>query len=234
MGDVTGQPITFEVTVEGPGTSLPPVLQAADSLASSAEPEVVFESLVHRCAPLVCEAATATVSRLDGRMHATTWPAGALHHRSQPESVVIAFDAPASGDYAGYHGLVSFRFHEQDGSSPFVAQLLVERAVSLVERARLVEAAASRDATADHLERALAPSREIGVAVGIAMANHDLTDTQAFDLLSRVSQHSEQSLGTIVREVARTGVVVLPAGVNVTESRNRRRHLESVPAPGHG
>ena len=112
-------------------------MQAASSLVSCAEPDVVFESLVQRCAPLVCEAATATVSRLDGRIYATTWPMGAPSHWSQPQSVVVDFNAPASGDYAGYHGLVSFRFRRQDESRPFVAQLLVDRAMAVVERERL-------------------------------------------------------------------------------------------------
>ena len=92
---------------------------------------------------------------------------GALTRWSQPESVVTDFNAPASGDYAGYHGLVSFRFPRQDECGPLTAQLLVDRAVAVVERERLVEAAETRQATAKQLERALTSNREIGVAVGI-------------------------------------------------------------------
>ncbi len=112
-------------------------MQAASSTGELAEPDVVFESLVQRCAPLVCEAATATVSRLDGRIYATTWPMGAPSHWSQPESVVIDFDAAASGDYAGYHGLVSLPVRPRGRDGPFIAQLLVERAMAVVERERL-------------------------------------------------------------------------------------------------
>ena len=228
--------ITTDVTLEEPDSSLSVVLQAANSLVSSAEPDVVFESLVRRCAPLVCEAATATVSRLDGRIYATTWPMGALTRWSQPESVVIDFNAPASGDYAGYHGLVSFRFPRQDECGPFIAQLLVDRAVAVVERERLVEAAA-RPARQPRTTSS-APStsnREIGVAVGILMANHQLTDEQAFDLLSRVSQRTNRKLRLVALEVARVGAIELPRGVAITESGNRRRRrLASVPAPGLG
>ncbi len=233
MDDTTTQGITPDVTLEEPESSLSVVLQAANSLVSSAEPDVVFESLVRRCAPLVCEAATATVSRLDGRIYASTWPMGALTRWSQPESVVIDFNAPASGDYAGYHGLVSLRFPRQDECGPFIAQLLVDRAVAVVERERLVEAAETRQATAEQLERALTSNREIGVAVGILMANHKLTGEQAFDLLSRVSQHTNRKLRMVALEVVRVGVIELPRGVAITEPGNRRRRLASVPAPGH-
>src|ERR1700712_4032346 len=131
MGDAT-QSITSDVVVDGSDNTLSIVMQAAGLLARSADPDAVFESLVQRCAPLVCEAATATVSRLDGRIYATTWPAGALQRRSRPVSVVTEFNAPASGDYAGYHGLVSLQFAHQDESRPFIAQLLVDRAMAMV------------------------------------------------------------------------------------------------------
>ena len=231
MVDATRDTITTNAGAH-PDISLSVVMQAASSLVSCAEPDVVFESLVQRCAPLVCEAATATVSRLDGRIYATTWPVGVPTHWSQPESVVIDFNAPASGDYAGYHGLVSFRFRRRDENGSFIAQLLVERALAVVERQRLLEAAASRAAAADHLERALASNREIGVAVGILMVTHQLTDEQAFDLLSRVSQRTNRKLRLIAVEVARTGAIELPPGVAVLEAgTRRRRRLASVAAP---
>ena len=151
MGDMT-LPGTIEAASEVPDTSLSLVMQAADSLVSSPEPGVVFESLVQVCAPVLCEAATATVSTPDGRIYATTWPVGGVAHWSQPDSVVTDFNAPGSPDHAGYHGLVSLRFSRPHESQPFVVQLLVERAMANVERARLVEAAVTRQATANHLE----------------------------------------------------------------------------------
>jgi hypothetical protein len=233
MGDATRQDFT-DTTVEGAHISLSAVMQAANSIASSAEPDVVFESLVQVCAPLVCDAATATVSGPDGRIYATTWPKGALNHRAQPDSVVTDFVAPASGDHAGYHGLVSLRFARQSEHGPLIAQLLVERALANVERERLVEAVATRKAAANHLELAVSSNREVGVAVGILMANHKLTDEQAFDLLSRVSQHSNRKLRLIAVEVARTGVIDLPHGVAIIERGGRKRRLVSVPSPGRG
>jgi hypothetical protein len=233
MGEAT-QSITGDAAVEGSQTPLPMVLQAASLLATSADPDVVFESLVQRCAPLVCEAATVTVSRLDGRIHAASWPLGAISRWSQSESVVADFNAPASGDYAGYHGLVSLRFGRRDESGPLITQLLVERAMAVVERERLAEAAASRKSTAEHLLGALASNREIGVAVGILMVNHQLTDDQAFDLLSRVSQRTNRKVRTIALEVAQAGAIELPSEVAITEPITwRHRRLHSVPSPGH-
>ena len=148
--------------------------------------------------------------------------------------MVTVFDALESDEYAGYHGIVSLQFRLQDGTGPFVAQLLVERAMANVEQARLVESAERRKANSDQLERAVSSNREIGVAVGILMVNHTLTDEQAFDLLSRVSQHTNRKLRLIALEVARTGALELPPGVDIIEPGPRRRRLVSVRTPRPG
>ncbi len=222
-------------TSDEPNTSLSRVMQAASLLVSSPEPTVVFDSLVKLCAPLVCDAATVTVSEPAGRMHATRWPLCAVHNRTRPESLVTGFSAPASADHTGYHGIVSLQFRCPDQTAPYVAQLLVEGAMANVEQARLAESAASLRQEADQLEVARSSNREIGVAIGILMANHKLTNEQAFDLLSRVSQHSNHKLRSIAVEVARDGALELPRGVPLIEPGPRwRRGLVSVPPPGPG
>ena len=65
-----------------PGSTLAVVMQAADSLISSTEPAVVFDDLVQRSAPLVCEAARAMVYGPGATLHASTWPQDEAH---QPE-----------------------------------------------------------------------------------------------------------------------------------------------------
>ena len=126
---------------------------------------------------------------------------------------------------------MSFRFRLTDERQPLIVQLLVERAMANVERARMVEEAASWRATVDHLHVALSSNREIGVAVGIVMVNHQLTRDQAFDLLSRVSQHVNRKLGVVALEVAQTGDLDLPDGVAIVKpgGRRARRRLSSVP-----
>ena len=62
--------------------------------------------------------------------------------------------------------------------------------------------AAARHDTANHLTRALETNREIGVAMGILMANGKLTSQQAFDQLRTASQNFNRKLHDIAADVA--------------------------------
>ena len=65
--------------------------------------------------------------------------------------------------------------------------------------------AAARQDTANHLLRALETNREIGVAMGILMANGKLTNQQAFDGLRTASQTLNRKLHDIAADVAVMG-----------------------------
>jgi hypothetical protein len=65
--------------------------------------------------------------------------------------------------------------------------------------------AAARHDKANHLTRALETNREIGVAMGILMANGRLTEHQAFDQLRAASQNLNRRLRDIAADVTRTG-----------------------------
>ena len=67
--------------------------------------------------------------------------------------------------------------------------------------------AAARQDTANHLLRALETNREIGVAMGIMMADGKLTSQQAFGQLRTASQNLNRKLHDIAADVARTGVI---------------------------
>ena len=208
MRGPAARPDTFEgtsMTGTGPDGSMAVVMQAADSLISSTEPSVVFDDLVQRSAPLVCDAARAMVYGPGAVLHASTWPQDVADHHPEPESVVTEVKVPASGDHAGYHAIVSMRFGFPDHSHPFIARLLVERAIANVEQARLAEIAARHEREADNLAVALSTNRDIGVAVGIVMAHHALNRDEAFALLSRASQSSNRKLHEIALEVVRVG-----------------------------
>jgi ANTAR domain len=56
-----------------------------------------------------------------------------------------------------------------------------------------------------HLKRALKTNRGIGVAVGVLMATHKVTEQQAFDLLRIASQNSNRKLADIAADVVETG-----------------------------
>ena len=69
--------------------------------------------------------------------------------------------------------------------------------------------AAARHETANHLTRALETNREIGVAMGILMANGKLSSQQAFDQLRIASHNFNRKLRDIAADVAVTGVLPL-------------------------
>jgi hypothetical protein len=58
-----------------------------------------------------------------------------------------------------------------------------------------------------NLQRALASNRQIGVAIGVLMHEHRLSQTQAFDVLRAASQDSNRKLAEIATEVVDTGTL---------------------------
>jgi len=60
---------------------------------------------------------------------------------------------------------------------------------------------------ARNLERALTTNREIGMAMGVLIARHNLTRTQAFDLLRIASQNLNRKINEIAVEVVDTGAL---------------------------
>lgn len=59
----------------------------------------------------------------------------------------------------------------------------------------------------EHLETALATNRRIGIAIGVVMARHGLTDEQAFELLRAQSQARNTKLRDLAEEVIYTGTL---------------------------
>jgi hypothetical protein len=98
-----------------------------------------------------------------------------------------------------------------------------------------ISAAAARE-NAAHLQRALANSREIGVAMGVLMNQHKISRKQAFDLLRVASQNSNRKLADIATDVADTGALPLPgggAGGRATPPRPGPRPARRT-SPGNG
>jgi GAF domain-containing protein len=80
-------------------------------------------------------------------------------------------------------------------------------ATLLATHGSLAVANASASEKARNLVKALDNSREIGVAMGIVMAQHKVTREQAFDLIRIVSQHTHRKVAALATEVADTGVL---------------------------
>jgi hypothetical protein len=63
------------------------------------------------------------------------------------------------------------------------------------------------DRRVHNLEKALASNRRIGMAIGVLMNAHKLTDEQAFDLLRIASQNTNRKLADVAEDVVETGML---------------------------
>lgn len=76
-----------------------------------------------------------------------------------------------------------------------------ERAILLAAFAGVAAHAVANGEDAQTLQRGLASNREIGKAIGLLMAHHDIAEAQAFDLLRRISQEANIKLADIATRV---------------------------------
>lgn len=83
------------------------------------------------------------------------------------------------------------------------------------------ELAVARDKITN-LEQALTSSRRIGMAIGILMARHKITDEQAFELLCAASSSSHRKVRHIAEDVIGVGELTLPHGLHRTHARDAK------------
>jgi GAF domain-containing protein len=77
----------------------------------------------------------------------------------------------------------------------------LEQAIMLTAFASVAMAALDRGEAAVTLRRGLESNREIGKAIGLLMAMHDIDDDQAFQMLSKVSQEMNIKLAQVASQV---------------------------------
>jgi GAF domain-containing protein len=77
----------------------------------------------------------------------------------------------------------------------------LEQAIMLSAFASVTMAALDRGEEATTLRRGLESNREIGKAIGLLMAMHDIDDDQAFRMLSQVSQEMNVKLAQVASQV---------------------------------
>ena len=87
--------------------------------------------------------------------------------------------------------------------------LAVRQGTMLATQVSLLVTAHLASDEAENLARALESNREIGVAMGVLMAKHNVTREQAFGLLRMASQDSNRRLSDLAVEVADTGELPL-------------------------
>lgn len=223
-------------------------LSALRQVVASAEPGVVFTSLATICVPAFADecvvfieetgAAAYQISRPPptSRTGAAALPGGWLRALSRAGQEVtdhavstLIQAPPPSGAVADYRGVLIQRWHtgyRPTCTDAALAQAAVDRAVALISQQRLAERSADLQREVANLQIALQTSREIGAAIGILMANHRVSQAQAFDLLRTASQHRHYKLRDLAAEVALTGDL---AGVLVGPTR--RSAVMTPPAP---
>ena len=146
-----------------------------------------------------------TVFRTDDLRTDRRWPTFAERAtRTSATRSMLSFRLFLEGDdrIAGLN-LYSTRTGAFDEGSEVVGTLMATHG------ALAVQAAAAREQAAQ-LQRALLTSRDIGTAMGVLMAQHKVTRTEAFDLLRVASQTSNRKLADIAADVADTGTLDLP------------------------
>lgn len=74
----------------------------------------------------------------------------------------------------------------------------------------------------EHLNRALLSNREIGVAIGILMATHQVSRDDALGLLRIASQHTNRKLADLASQVADMGELALPTPEPVRAVKAKR------------
>ena len=118
--------------------------------------------------------------------------------------VQSSFSLPlATGDVQlGALNLYGRKDHAFNSVPPDAALLFAEQAATAVWASRTLER--TRDVVA-HLETALSTREQIGIGVGIVMANEKMSSEEAFAKLVQVSQHRNVKLREIATEVSATG-----------------------------
>jgi hypothetical protein len=131
--------------------------------------------------------------------HDDRWPP--FSHRAAEETGVrsmLSFRLFVQGDTLGARNLYS-RTPKAFNEHAYAAGTV--RAA----HAAVAMQAAGQQERADHLDDALATSREIGIAMGILMDRSRINQQQAFQVLCRTSQHLNRKLRDVAAELVETG-----------------------------
>jgi ANTAR domain/GAF domain len=124
----------------------------------------------------------------------------------------------------GVHSMLAMRLFLDDGREQDTIGALnlysteydafTERCVSLsyifATHAAIAVCGAEAADQAVNLQLAQESNREIGMAMGVLMSRHQLTQSQAFDLLRMASQHTHRKVREIAFEVVETGMLDFP------------------------
>jgi GAF domain-containing protein len=177
------------------------------TLASTGDIATIGDLIQYQLAsgPCVDAIIDDTVYRSNDLAADTRWPQfGTRAHAETGATSMMSLRLFIEGDerIAGLN-LYSTRPDAFDDSAYAVANLVATHcATALI--------AASARERVENLQRALTSNRRIGMAMGVLMATHKLTETDAFTLLRIASQNSNRKLTDIADDVITTGTLELP------------------------
>jgi hypothetical protein len=207
-------------------TGLPDVVALLQSIIASPEPAVVFSSVAQVCVPRICSSIIVAIADERGYViENQPVPRPQLRTdclddqdvvvvfgdiRIARTSVVTEIHGPATASHCAYEGVLVLNFSQPKPTQAVLGQLIVDRANALIDHKRQIEIAETHRAHAEHLTTALRSSRDIGMALGIIMSRHQLTEADAFDVLRISSQDTQRKVRQVAQEVALTGHFEIP------------------------
>jgi hypothetical protein len=143
----------------------------------------------------------------------------------------------------GTTSMMSLRLFMEDDDAIAGLNLYSTRPDAFVEDAQIIATvlathsamaliAASARERATNLQRALVSNRRIGMAMGVLMSSHKLTEGDAFTLLRIASQNSNRKLNDVADDVITTGALDLPKATSVAHHRaaTQRPHSGTNPS----
>jgi transcriptional regulator with GAF, ATPase, and Fis domain len=141
----------------------------------------------------------------------TRWPRfTALAAAETPMRCVLAIRLP--GEESAALSLYADHSDAFDDAAVAMATLLASRAAGLVLLSEVEE-------RTQNLRTALQSNRQIGMAMGILMAHHKITEQAAFALLRAASQNLHRKLRDIAIDVTQTGTLPEYAAVQRSTAR---------------
>jgi len=211
---------------------------ALSRLSGSDDPVVTFARLASACVPAFADACQVELSDGKGPLFRVRHPAGTADGRDPAEArtadphpvLLTPFRVASRAGYPSYAGMVT---HSWAGRAPtegdvVIADLMVKHAIALVDRERLMAAAAQAEDRAANLALEAISRRVISLATGIVMHQRGLSQDDAEDVLRQVAETGVSNLPAVAASVVHRGslsgspAAVSPARLPVGDGRPRR------------
>ena len=220
LGAVDGENETFAAIVRASLRTIPGVQAAGvtvkrgDQFRTVAPSEELVEKVDAlqydlRSGPCVDAILEQTVFCTGDLEHDPRWPTfgkrAAIEHgvRSMVGLRLFLGDLDSTDETIASLNLYSREPDAFDDNSTIIGSIFATHAALAVTSAHGKEQAVN-------LRRAQESNREIGMAMGVLMSRHTLTQEQAFDLLRVASQHTHRKLREIAFDVVQTGMLDFP------------------------